>query len=56
MIEADHAIIMDFGIARSSGGPSTPITPSQLPSPRSKSMAQTMAGSVVGTITYMAPE
>jgi tetratricopeptide (TPR) repeat protein len=57
MIEGEHAIIMDFGIARSSGGaPPPPTPPEGLPSRRARQAAQTVVGSVVGTITYMAPE
>ena len=58
MIEGDHAIIMDFGIARSSGGVAPPAPPEGLPSSRARagSAAQTLVGSVIGTISYMAPE
>ena len=66
MIEQDHAIIMDFGIARSTsrGG-----SPPPRPTPGSGGLdmsadndmtrvatAATVIGEVVGTIEYMAPE
>jgi serine/threonine protein kinase/tetratricopeptide (TPR) repeat protein len=58
MIEGDHAVIMDFGIARSSGGAQTPAVAGALgPAGRkSRNAAHTQAGSIVGTIAYMAPE
>jgi tetratricopeptide (TPR) repeat protein len=61
MIEGEHAVIMDFGIARSAGGPqqASAIGPPPVSVTRSRRVVaavQTMVGSVVGTITYMAPE
>jgi len=54
-----EAVIMDFGIARSSGGPApTPDTAVKQAGGRLTQFthAQTMVGAVVGTFEYMAPE
>jgi eukaryotic-like serine/threonine-protein kinase len=65
MIEHDHAVIMDFGIARSTsrgaspaprpatktGAPLTPAVEDEL-----TRVAATVVGEVIGTIEYMAPE
>jgi len=65
MIENEHAIIMDFGIARSTsrGGPpprpSTASGSARLTAPVAEDVtriAATVVGEVIGTIEYMAPE
>ena len=55
--QGDEALIMDFGIARSTGGPA-PLTvePAGPFRPAAFTAGQTMAGAVVGTVQYMAPE
>ncbi len=69
MLEGEHAIIMDFGIARSTsrGGsapkPATAATPTLAPAAlkvdadsEMTRIAETLVGEVIGTIEYMAPE
>ncbi len=62
MVNAEgEGLVMDFGVARSTEGAQTSATPGAgLPAALSgtnvNTMAQTMVGSVVGTIEYMAPE
>jgi tetratricopeptide (TPR) repeat protein len=60
MIEGEHAIIMDFGIARSSS-PHSDMTTSTATTSGGYRTGQytqqsTIAGTIVGTIAYMAPE
>ena len=53
-----EVMIMDFGVARSTGGTNPGLNP-QTPSPllaANTATAATMVGTVVGTIEYMAPE
>jgi serine/threonine protein kinase/tetratricopeptide (TPR) repeat protein len=64
MIERDHAIIMDFGIARSTSrgaSPSRPAPTTGIPlaavaEDQLTRVAATVVGEVIGTIEYMAPE
>ena len=55
--KGDEAMIMDFGIARSTGGPN-PVSPDigAAFQTSARTVGQTMVGAVVGTVQYMAPE
>jgi predicted Zn-dependent protease len=63
MVDADdEALIMDFGIARSSGGPTVAAGSPDLVSamgasrPGAAKAHETVLGVIVGTVEYMAPE
>jgi eukaryotic-like serine/threonine-protein kinase len=55
--EGDNALIMDFGIARSTGEADPRIAATERPGATSpRSYGDTTVGQIVGTIEYMAPE
>ncbi len=51
-----QALIMDFGIARSAGSGEAPAAPGAAAPQNPAEAGLTMAGAIVGTLEYMAPE